>query len=124
MKRKRIQKVITYAFCILMAGFLYGIFVKYTGLAIPCPFHKITGLKCPGCGVTGMCMALMQLDFRKAFFYNPMLFLLLLPLGIVCAGSVAGYIKDGTKQIQRWQKFVLYVCIVLLMLYGVVRNVV
>ena len=45
-------------FLLGMAGLLYGIFVSYTGLAIPCLFRKVTGLLCPGCGVTGMCVAL------------------------------------------------------------------
>lgn len=37
MKRKRLSQVITYAVCIMMAGFVYGIFVNYTGFAIPVP---------------------------------------------------------------------------------------
>ena len=66
-----------------MAGLLYGIFVSYTGLAIPCLFRKVTGLLCPGCGVTGMCVALLHLDWRGAFSCHPVLFVLLLPLTAV-----------------------------------------
>lgn len=122
MKRKRLSQVITYAVCIMMAGFVYGIFVKYTGFAIPCPFRTVTGLKCPGCGVTGMCMALMQLDFQAAYRCHPMLFILLLPLGAVCVRSAVNYIKDGSWQTNRWQKTVLYASIILLTGYGVIRN--
>ena len=50
-------------FLLGMAGLLYGIFVSYTGLAIPCLFRKVTGLLCPGCGVTGMCVALVHLNW-------------------------------------------------------------
>ncbi len=121
-KKKRLFRIITYAFCILMAGFVYGIFVNYTGFAIPCPIRTVTGLKCPGCGVTGMCMALMQFHFRKAFLCHPMLFALLPALGAVCAGSMINYVKDGTKQTRTWQKRILYTSIILLVGYGVVRN--
>ena len=122
MKKKRLLRVITYGLCIMMAGLVYGIFVKYTGFAIPCPIRTVTGLKCPGCGVTGMCMALLQLDFKKAFLCHPMLFVLLIPLGIVCAGSMINYVKDGTKQTRKWQKCILYASIVLLVGFGVIRN--
>lgn len=124
MRTKRSIRIITYALCILMAGFVYGIFVQYTGLAIPCPFHKITGLKCPGCGVTGMCIALIQLDFKEAFLCHPMLFLLLVPLGTVCVGGAITYIREGTGRMKRWQNVVLYASIALLVGYGVVRNMV
>ena len=35
-----------------MAGLLYGIFVSYTGLAIPCLFRKVTALNTPRTGDT------------------------------------------------------------------------
>lgn len=122
MRKKRLLQIITYALIIIMAGSVYSLFVKYTGFAIPCLFYKMTGLKCPGCGVTGMCMALIQLDFRQAFLCHPMLFVLLIPLGVVCVGSMINYMKDGTRQTNHWQKQILYVSIVLLVGYGAVRN--
>lgn len=124
MEKKRLIRVITYALCIFMAGFVYGMFAKYTGLAIPCPIYTVTGLKCPGCGVTRMCMALMELDFYGAFRCNPMLFLLLIPLGTVCMGSAVMYVKNGDKKLKSWQNVILYISIVLLVCYGIVRNII
>ena len=40
------------------------------GVGIPCIFHVITGLDCPGCGNTRAAQALMRLDFAAAFGYN------------------------------------------------------
>ena len=37
----------------------------------PCPFHSITGLKCPGCGMTRACIALARGDIHGALHYNP-----------------------------------------------------
>lgn len=124
MRKKRLIQAITYALCIIMAGFVYGIFVKYMGLAIPCPIYTVTGLKCPGCGVTRMCIALMQLDFHGAFLCHPMLFLLLIPLGAVFVGSAVTYVKDGTWKLKSWQNIILYISIVLLVGYGIVRNLI
>lgn len=113
-----------YALLVVVAGLVYGIFVEYTGLAIPCLFRRVTGLKCPGCGITGMCIALMQLDFKTAFWCHPMLFVLLAPLGIVFARSIAAYVQEGTWQTKRWQDVILYICIALLIGFSVVRNIV
>ena len=54
----------------------YYFFIKLTGLNIPCIFKKITGFKCPGCGLTAMCMYLARFRFRDAFFANPLMFCL------------------------------------------------
>ena len=107
-----------------MAGLLYGIFVSYTGLAIPCLFRKVTGLLCPGCGVTGMCVALLHLDWRGAFSCHPVLFVLLLPLTAVLICGAAGYVQNGRFRFARWQNLILYVSVAALVIFGVVRNLV
>lgn len=107
-----------------MAGLLYGIFVSYTGLAIPCLFRTVTGLLCPGCGVTGMCVALLHLDWRGAFSCHPVLFVLLLPLTAVFICGAAGYVQNGRFRFARWQNLILYVSVAALVIFGVVRNLV
>lgn len=46
-------------FC-FAAGMLYCIWLHCTGLGIPCLFYLWTGFKCPGCGITRMCLALLS----------------------------------------------------------------
>ena len=58
--RKRWKRVLGYGILVICAGLLYAVFVKWSGIAIPCLFHLVTGLKCPGCGVTQMCVALLH----------------------------------------------------------------
>lgn len=36
------------------------------GFSLPCPVYALTGLYCPGCGVTRMLLALLRLDFAAA----------------------------------------------------------
>lgn len=123
-KKARLKKLLLYMMLLGMAGLLYGIFVSYTGLAIPCLFRKVTGLLCPGCGVTGMCVALLHLDWRGAFSCHPVLFVLLLPLTAVFICGAAGYVQNGRFRFARWQNLSLYVSVAALVIFGVVRNLV
>jgi hypothetical protein len=52
-------------------------FEKITG-AIPgfCPFHALTGIPCPGCGMTRAIVSLIGGNISEAFLYNPFSFFL------------------------------------------------
>ena len=64
-------------------------------------FHQITGLYCPGCGVSRMCLALFRLDFVSAFRANAAIFLLL-PAGLAIAIQTAvRYVKTGNGRLTR-----------------------
>ena len=123
-KKAHLKKLLMNIFLLGMAGLLYGIFVSYTGLAIPCLFRKVTGLLCPGCGVTGMCVALLHLNWKGAFSCHPVLFVLLLPLTAVFICGAAGYVQNGRFRFARWQNLILYVSVAALVIFGVVRNLV
>jgi hypothetical protein len=47
--------------------------------AIPlfCPFKALTGIPCPGCGMTRALISMTKGDFHAAFRYNPFSFFLL-----------------------------------------------
>lgn len=56
-----------------------GIFFSVVFCAIlfySCPFKYLTGLDCPGCGLTRAFLSAFRLDFKAAFNYHP-LFLLI-----------------------------------------------
>ena len=42
-----------------------------------CPIKQYLGFDCPGCGLTRALKSLLILDFRSAFEFNPMIFILL-----------------------------------------------
>lgn len=66
---------------IILILFLFGMFLYFIGFGVPCVFHSITGLKCPGCGITHMFESIFKFEFLKAFKYNQYAFTLLI-LGI------------------------------------------
>ena len=41
-------------------------------LDVGCLFRKLTGVPCPGCGMTRAHLAVLRLDFRAAFYYHPL----------------------------------------------------
>lgn len=123
MRRKRLWRVLGYTAILIACGIGYGIFVKETGIAVPCMFHLLTGFSCPGCGVTRMCVALLSLDFKTAFYCNQAVFLLLPVMGAVFIPYIYGYIQNGKWKMNRLQTGVLFICIGLLVLFGIVRNI-
>ena len=55
----------------LLFGFaIYVLFLNLSG--IHCPIKFITGISCPGCGMTRAVISAVKLDFKSAFYYNPM----------------------------------------------------
>ena len=61
---------------LLALGIAYLIFCRTTGLSLPCPFHAVTGLDCPGCGITRLMLALAEGDLTAAFHANEAIFVL------------------------------------------------
>jgi hypothetical protein len=57
---------------------IFSIFIIYLFLNllhIGCPIRFVTGLSCPGCGMTRAVLSALHLNFEEAFYYHP-LFLL------------------------------------------------
>ncbi len=119
----RLRNVITKIAILVLLGIGYAIFVHLTGLAIPCPLHLLTGWQCPGCGVTRMFLALLRFDFSTAYQYNPALFVLTPILGVVFLVHIVNYVRTGNRQLGRFSNIVLYICVGVLLVFGILRNV-
>lgn len=46
-------------------------------LHIPCPIKWITGISCPGCGMTRSLLSVCKLDLSAAVSYHPLIFYLI-----------------------------------------------
>lgn len=50
---------------------------------IPCIFHEVTDVPCPGCGMTRACLSITHGNFTDAWRYHPFSFLIIgLAIGI------------------------------------------
>ena len=103
-------------------GRLKRLLLWLTGLSIPCPVHALTGLLCPGCGVTRMCMALLALDFPAAWSANPVLLLLLPVLAALLVRLGLRYVKTGRSALSRVESALVWGMIAVLLFWGAARN--
>ena len=69
MKKTRGYLVTAAAAAVFMLPILFGVYT--------CPIQAITGFPCPGCGMTRAALALLQLDFARAFAMHPGVYVLI-----------------------------------------------
>ncbi len=115
---KKIDKSLIYTIIIfIFINIVYYITFKSF---IPCLIHKITGLYCPGCGISRMLISIVKLDFYQAFRYNPFLFILLVAYLIYQIIKLITY-KLLTIEIKLNNKVYISI-LVSTILFGIIRN--
>ncbi len=88
--------------------------IKITSL---CPIKTITGLDCPGCGITRMFVALFHGNIYQAFRYNPLVFI---ELPIIFILLVLYKFK---KEYRKVINIIFIVLLIVTIVYGVLRNI-
>lgn len=83
---------------ITVAVLVYALVIALTPLS--CPFWMVTGLPCPGCGMSRALLALVRLDIKTAFSYHLMVWSL--PILYLC------FLFDGKLFQKKWLNGVLY----------------
>lgn len=78
--------------------------------SIPCPIRFLTGVSCPGCGMTRAALSLLRLDFSAAFHYHPLVFVLL-PVAVTL------YILTAKKLPKARRVFLLCVAFLFIAVY-------
>lgn len=117
LKQQLLALGLAVAFCVI-----YLIFGDMLGVYVPCIFRKITHLYCPGCGITRMLAAILTGDFYQALRYNPLI-CILLPLAIVYLVDYLINQARGQKSLLvRTPNWVWILMIVVLVIYGIMRN--
>lgn len=106
---------------VLLVG--YGVFYNIMGFGIPCMLHEITGLECPGCGLTRAIAAVVRLDIAAAFGFNalwPLYAFYFLWGGI---GMAVAYIKRGESGYLPGKIWMHAVILAGVVAYGLLRNI-
>lgn len=120
--RQRIFHQLKIYGAVLLALFLYYLWVRFTGLALPCLFNAATGLLCPGCGITRFFLALAEGDFARAYSCNQAIFWLA-PLALAdFVWFHYLYFRYGEKK-SRFHTCALTIMLVALVVFGIWRNV-
>ena len=112
-------------YIILIIGFFsYFILGKIFDFYIPCPVYSITGLYCPGCGVTRMFISIFKLDFYQAFRYNQLTFIMLPFFLILFIDYLISIKKNKNSLYKRIPTFVWIILIIVFMAFGIIRNII
>lgn len=88
---------------------------------IPCMLYKLTGIKCPGCGMTRSVHYLVNGNLKQAIWYN----LMLIPIIILVIYALYRYIRYLIKDeeiINKTLENTLKVFLVILLIFWVTRN--
>ena len=122
--RQRLKNCIRVSAVILGVGCAYAAFCALTGLGLPCPFHLVTGLNCPGCGVSRMLLSMLRLDFAAAFRHNAALFCMTPVLALLAGVRIWRYVRLGERRGKPWMQATEIALAGLLVVWGVVRNLI
>ena len=107
---------------LLGLGLSYAVWLRLTGLAVPCLFRAVTGRLCPGCGVTQLCLALLRWDLAEAWSANPVLLLMLPVMAVLGVRLAVRYVRENGAAGPKWESALLWAMTALLIIWGVVRN--
>lgn len=118
---RRVRNIVVLSLVLFSIGIVLLILAK-KGIMIPCVFNKFTGLECPGCGNTRAVIALARLDFKKAFFYNPIFPLEFFYIGWVYVIASINYMKGKCFSYQPPIKLMDIIFLAVFLLWGIIRN--
>jgi hypothetical protein len=90
-----------------------AIYLIFNIVGISCPIKFLTGISCPGCGMTRALIHALRLDFAAAFFYHP------LWIGLIPA--VIAYFWLYVKGKEKSAKVLLIICGAALLIAYVLR---
>lgn len=121
---KRLANVLVKLLVIAIAGIIYANIIRSTGFWLPCIFRTVTGLKCPGCGISHMCIALLAMDFTSAWLANPVLLTVSPAIIYIAMKQIITWIVFGEQKMSKIDTIIVNALAVVLILWGIVRNMV
>lgn len=106
---------------IFALGVVYYIETQTLGWMVRCPLNLLTGLKCPLCGITTACIALIQGDLHTALHANIGL-TVGAPVLLVYFGAYLWRWLYHKPTDGRWMTLCGKIILVLACIWGVARN--
>ena len=96
--KERLKKLAIGGAVLVGLGAAYTALILVIGRGLYCPVWKLTGLLCPGCGGTRMCLALLRLDMAVL------------------------YVRTCQKLPSRGEERVFWALLIYFLAWGVLRN--
>lgn len=122
--KERLYKTLKPIFLLLLVGGIYVVLIYTTGFKIPCPIKFATGFDCPGCGISRVLLSYLRLDFKTAFFTNPVITVILpIMFGDYVYHKYLYVVHNNKKPFNKLENISMYVMIGALILYAVIKNI-
>ncbi len=121
MKKRLIRSIIIFIAIALL--FLLLLFVTKSDMPSICLIRQITGLKCPGCGMSRALLSLIQLDIKTAVGYNLLALPILIYIIYIMICAAASYIKSGRVSLFPKPEWLNIAFLVMLIAFTVTRNI-
>jgi hypothetical protein len=103
---------------IIVLCIIYRTFDPYIAGFFPqCPFHAITGLKCPGCGSQRALHCILNFDFIKAFHENA---LMVISIPYVCMGFIFDNTEKSTERLRKFRSILFGKTAIWIILSGII----
>lgn len=122
--KKRVFKLLSILFLLILLFISYLFLIKKYNFYIPCIFKQITGFYCPGCGITRCILSILNLEFYRAFRYNPLVFLMIPFLFIYIIYNLYLYITNNEDNfIKKIPRYIWYILLFITIVFGILRNI-
>ena len=121
--KKRIRRVAFTAALFCATGAIYALCVILIGRGIPCIFHEVTGLRCPGCGITRFATEMIKLNFSSALNSNYAAPIIVLFIAWTFIYTSAVYIRTGRLRVSAGNTAAEIIFLVFLIIWTIGRNV-
>ncbi len=118
----RCKKLVLSLLLTLGIGLSYAWVKFHTGWGIVCAFRVSTGLYCPGCGISTLCIALLRLKFHQAWDANPFLLAISPILAILAMVYAVDYVKYGSHTVGKGENLLYYFLLLLSVIWFILRN--
>ena len=89
-------------------------------IAIPCIFYEITGLYCPGCGMTRAVKALVRLDVYSSFRNNILLYTV---FPIIFILEIMNLKFKNNKKSKKIYNTVMIIILIITIIFAILRNI-
>ncbi len=119
--KKRLLRLCLITAALGIAALLYLFLFSRFGIGVPCMFHRLTGLSCPGCGGTRAMAALLMGQWKQALQYNPLILLYLAYGAWFFLSASVRYVRGDEDPLFFGPAFIHIVMLAIVLIFGGAR---